>query len=59
VKYYTPQKLLYKKVIFLANLNLTKFSDEVSDGMILTTYQKHMVPLLTIHEEVPDGVSVV
>ena len=59
VGYYTPEQLLDRKVIFLANLKPVKFSGEVSEGMILTADQEDMVSLLTVDQEVPDGVRVV
>ena len=59
VGYYTPEQLLERKVIFLANLKPVKFSGEVSEGMILTADQEDMVSLLTVDEEVSDGVRIV
>jgi len=59
VGYYTPDQLLQRKVVFLANLKPVKFGGEVSEGMILTADQEDTVSLLTVDEEVPDGVRVV
>ena len=59
VGYYTPEQLLQRKVVFLANLKPVKFSGEMSEGMILTVDQEDTVSLLTVDEEVPDGVRVV
>ena len=59
VGYYTPEQLLGRKVVFLANLKPVKFSGELSEGMILTADQENVVSLLTVDTEVPDGVRVV
>ena len=59
VGYYTPEQLLQRKVIFLANLRPVKFSGEVSEGMVLTADQEDIVSLLTVDEEIPDGVRIV
>ena len=59
VGYYTPEQLLQRKVIFLANLRPVKFSGEVSEGMVLTADKEDIVSLLTVDEEIPDGVRIV
>ena len=59
VEYYTPEQLLGRKVVFLANLKPAKFGGEVSEGMILTADYENVVPLLTVDREVPNGVRVV
>ena len=59
VGYYTPDQLLQRKVVFLANLKPVKFSGEMSEGMILTADQEDTVSLLTVDQKVPDGVRVV
>jgi methionyl-tRNA synthetase len=59
VGHYTPEQLLQRKIIFLANLKPVKFSGEISEDMILTADQEHMVSLLTVDQDVPDGVRVV
>ena len=59
VGYYTPEQLVGRKVVLLANLKPVKLSGEVSEGMILTADQEDMVSLLTVDNEVPNGVRVV
>ena len=59
VGYYTPDQLLQRKIVFLANLKPVKFSGEVSEGMILTADREDTVSLLIVEDEVPDGVRVV
>jgi len=59
VGYYTPEQLLGRRVVFLANLKPVEFGGEVSEGMILTADYEGRVPLLTVVDEVPDGVRVV
>lgn len=55
VGYYEPDQLLGKRVIFLYNLKPTKFSGEVSQGMLLAAEQDNKLALLTTDHEVPNG----
>ena len=55
VGYYSPEELVGKRVIFLYNLKATKFSGEVSQGMLLAAEQGEKLALLTIDRDVPNG----
>jgi methionine--tRNA ligase beta chain len=55
VGYYEAEQLKGKRVIFLYNLKPSKFSGEVSQGMLLAAEQDDRLALLTIDREVPDG----
>ena len=55
VGYYEPDQLKGKRVIFLYNLRPSKFSGEVSQGMLLAAEQGDEIALLTTDGEVPNG----
>ena len=55
VGYYEPDQLKGKRVIFLYNLKPSKFSGEVSQGMLLAAEQGDKLALLTTDVEVPNG----
>lgn len=55
VGYYEPNQLKGKRVIFLYNLKPSKFSGEVSQGMLLAAEQGDKLALLTTDGEVPNG----
>ena len=55
VGYYEPEQLKGKRVVFLYNLKPSKFSGEVSQGMLLAAEQGNELALLTIDREVPNG----
>ncbi len=55
VGYYEPDQLLGKRVVFLYNLKPSKFSGEVSQGMLLAAEEGSNLSLLTIDREVPNG----
>ena len=55
VGYYEPDQLKGKRVIFLYNLKPSKFSGEVSQGMLLAAEQGDKIALLTTDHEVPNG----
>ncbi len=44
-----------KRVVFLYNLKPSKFSGEVSQGMLLAAEEGSELALLTIDREVPNG----
>jgi len=52
---YEPEQLMGKRVIFLYNLKPSKFSGEVSQGMLLAAEQDDKLALLTTDHEMPDG----
>ena len=55
VGYYEPDQLKGKRVIFLYNLKPSKFSGEVSHGMLLAAEKAGKIALLTTDDEVPNG----
>jgi len=55
VGYYEPDQLKGKRVIFLYNLKPSKFSGEVSQGMLLAAEEGDKIALLTTDYEVPNG----
>jgi methionyl-tRNA synthetase len=55
VGYYQAEELVGKRIVFLYNLKPTKFSGEVSQGMLLAAEQEEKLALLTIDRDVPNG----
>lgn len=55
VAFYEPEHLQGKRVIFLCNLKPTKFSGEVSQGMLLAAELESKLALLTTDHEMPNG----
>ena len=58
VGYYEPNELVGRRVIFLYNLKPTKFSGEVSQGMLLAAEQENKLALLTTDREIPNGARI-
>jgi len=58
VGYYEPNELVGRRVIFLFNLKPTKFSGEVSQGMLLAAEQDNKLALLTTDREIPNGARI-
>ena len=58
VGYYEPNELAGRRVVFLYNLKPTKFSGEVSQGMLLAAEQENKLALLTTDREIPNGARV-
>lgn len=56
-KYYTPEELKGKKIIFLANLEPRKLRGEESQGMVLAagSPEDDICVLLTTDKEIADG----
>jgi methionyl-tRNA synthetase C-terminal region/beta chain len=55
-KYYTPEQLVGKKVILVANLKPAKLMGIVSEGMILAaTDDKGNLALLTVDHDIASG----
>ncbi len=54
-KYYKPEELKGKKVLFVSNLKPVKLRGILSEGMLLTTSEKKRVKLIEIDESVPEG----
>lgn len=57
-KWYKPEDLIGKKVVFVANLTPAKLCGELSEGMILSCDCGDSVKLLTVDSEVPNGSTV-
>ena len=55
VGYYEPDQLTGKRVIFLYNLKPSKFSGEISQGMLLAAEEGEKLALLTSDREMPNG----
>ncbi len=58
VGYYEAEQLMGKRVVFLYNLKPSKFSGEVSQGMVLAAEQADKLALLTTDREVPNGARI-
>ena len=58
VGYYEPNELMGRRVIFLYNLKPTKFSGEVSQGMLLAAEQENKLALLTTDRDIPNGARI-
>jgi methionyl-tRNA synthetase len=58
VGYYEPNELVGRRIIFLHNLKPTKFSGEVSQGMLLAAEQGSELALLTTDREIPNGARI-
>lgn len=57
-KHYTPEELLNKNVILVANLKPTKLRGIVSQGMILAASQGDVLEILTVDQNLPGGARV-
>lgn len=57
-KWYKPEDLIGKKIIFVANLAPAKLCGEISQGMILSCDCGDDVKILTVDPEVPNGSAV-
>ncbi|HBH95444.1 MAG TPA: methionine--tRNA ligase [Ruminococcaceae bacterium] len=57
-KWYKPEDLIGKKIVFVANLTPAKLCGELSEGMILSCDCGDSVKLLTVDSEVPNGSTV-
>lgn len=55
VGYYQAEELVGKRILFLYNLKPTKFSGEVSQGMLLAAEEGEKLALLTIDRDIPNG----
>lgn len=53
--YYTPEELLGKNIVVLANLEAKKIRGVVSNGMLLAADVNGRPYILTVDEEVPPG----
>ena len=58
VGYYEPNELMGRRVIFLYNLKPTKFSGEVSQGMLLAAEQDSKLALLTTDRDIANGARI-
>ena len=57
-KWYKPEELIGKKIVFVANLTPAKLCGELSEGMILSCDCGDSVKILTVDAEVPNGSAV-
>ncbi|WP_248925275.1 methionine--tRNA ligase [Paenibacillus hamazuiensis] len=54
-KYYTPEQMVGRKVILVANLKPVKLRGELSQGMILAASQGDELTLATVADDIPVG----
>ncbi len=54
-KHYTPEELVGKKVILVANLKPTKLRGVLSKGMILAASDENFVDVLTVNKDIASG----
>jgi methionyl-tRNA synthetase len=57
-KYYTPEEMVGKKVILVANLKPVKLRGELSQGMILAASVGDQLTLATVDPSMPNGAIV-
>jgi methionyl-tRNA synthetase len=57
-KYYTPEEMVGKKVILVANLKPVKLRGELSQGMILAASVGDQLTLATVDPGMPNGAIV-
>lgn len=57
-KYYTPEEMVGKKVILVANLKPVKLRGELSQGMILAASHGDQLTLATVDPSMPNGAIV-
>ncbi|QRG67782.1 methionine--tRNA ligase [Brevibacillus choshinensis] len=57
-KYYTPEEMVGKKVILVANLKPVKLRGEMSQGMILAASAGDQLTLATVDPSMPNGAIV-
>ncbi|MDA5108880.1 methionine--tRNA ligase [Brevibacillus thermoruber] len=57
-KYYTPEEMIGKKVILVANLKPVKLRGELSQGMILAASVGDQLTLATVDPSMPNGAIV-
>lgn len=58
-KYYTPEELVGKKIIVVANLKPTKLRGELSEGMLLAaSNDKGELTLVTVEKDIDSGARV-
>jgi len=58
VEYYTPERLLSKRIVFLTNLKATKFAGELSEGMLMAAEKGDKLALLTTDREIENGAKI-
>jgi methionyl-tRNA synthetase len=56
VEYYRPEELM--RIVFLVNLQPTKFGGEISEGMLLAAEKGDKLTLLTTEKEIENGANV-
>ncbi len=57
-QYYTPEELIGKKIIFVANLAEAKLCGEVSQGMLLACDAGDKVQVVFVNKDTPNGSTV-
>ena len=57
-EYYTPEELIGKKIIFVANLAPAKLCGEESNGMLLACDAGEKVQVVFLDKDTPNGSTV-
>ncbi|MBR4306299.1 MAG: methionine--tRNA ligase [Ruminiclostridium sp.] len=57
-QYYTPEELIGKKIIFVANLSPAKLCGEDSNGMLLACDAGDKVQVVFLNEDTPNGSAI-
>ncbi len=55
---YSPEEIIGKKIIFLANLEPKELRGELSRGMILAAVDGEQISLLTTDKEIPNNAKI-
>ncbi|MBD3248822.1 methionine--tRNA ligase subunit beta [Candidatus Woesearchaeota archaeon] len=57
-EHYSPEELVGKRIIFLANLDPKPLRGEISNGMILAAADGEQIALLTTDKEIPNNAKI-
>ena len=58
-QYYSPEELVGKKVLFVANLKPVKLCGVESQGMILSAEKGDSLTLITVDDKIENGSKIV
>jgi methionyl-tRNA synthetase len=57
-KYYSPEELVGKKIVVVANLKPAKLRGELSQGMLLAASNEEGLSLITVDRDIESGARV-
>jgi methionyl-tRNA synthetase len=57
-KYYTPEEMIGRKIVIVANLKPAKLRGVMSQGMLLAASGEEQLEVITLHSDVPTGTRV-